>query len=61
MKETIFTIIALLIGGMIAGTGMYYLIKEKNDKESRKIYGITTIIGVVIVIGVFIKIAIAGF
>lgn len=61
MKETIFTIVAFLIGGMIAGAGIYYLIKEKNDKESRKIYSITTIIGVAIMVGVFIKIAISGF
>lgn len=33
-------IIALIIGVLILGTGLYYLSKEKHDPESRKIYGI---------------------
>lgn len=51
----IITIIALLIGILIFGAGIYYLMKDKDDAESRKIYTITTIIGAVIVIGVIIK------
>lgn len=47
-------IIGLLIGLLIFGFGIYYLIKEKNDKESRKIYTVTTVVGAVIAIGVLI-------
>lgn len=55
MKDVIFTIGTLVVGLMILGGGLFYFIKEKKDKESRKIYLITTLIGAVIVIGVFIK------
>lgn len=40
-------IIGLIIGILIAGSGIYYLLQEK-DKESKKIYGITTVIGIII-------------
>ena len=43
-------IIAAVIGALILGAGLYYLIKEKNDKESKKIYTITSVIGAVIVV-----------
>lgn len=46
----IFKIIGLIIGALISGAGIYYLIKEKNDSESKKIYGITTLVGVIIAI-----------
>ena len=36
----IISIIGMLIGALVAGVGVYYLIKEKQDKESVKIYGI---------------------
>jgi len=55
----IIAIIALVIGIMITGAGIYFLVKEKNDPESRKIYTITAISGVVIVVGSVIKIIIA--
>lgn len=38
-------IIGAVIGALILGFGLYYLIKEKNDPESRKIYGIISAIG----------------
>ena len=41
-------IIGTLIGAMILGAGLYYLIKERNDKESRKVYGTISNIGGVI-------------
>lgn len=41
-------IIGTLIGAMILGAGLYYLIKERNDKESRKVYGTISSIGGVI-------------
>ena len=46
----IIKIIGLLIGIMIFAFGLYYLIKEKADPESKKIYTITSIIGAVIAI-----------
>ncbi len=51
----IFNIIGFLIGLMIVIAGIYYLIKEKDDKESKKIYSIITIIGLVITVFVIIK------
>lgn len=51
-------IIAILIGIMIACTGIYYFFKERHDTESKKIYTITTLIGMVIAIGALIKILI---
>ncbi len=41
-------IIALIIGVLILGTGLYYLSKEKHDPESRKIYGIVSAVGGVV-------------
>ena len=54
----IFNIIGLIIGILILGAGIYYLIKEKDDKESRKIYGITTCAGAVIVTFIVIRLAV---
>lgn len=51
----IFNIIGFLIGLMIVIAGIYYLIKEKDDKESKKIYSIITIFGLVITVFVIIK------
>lgn len=51
-----FNIIVLLIGFLIFCTGIYYLLKSSNDKESKKIYSITSIIGAVIVIVFIFKI-----
>lgn len=61
MSGTVITAAVLVIGIMILGAGVYYFIKEKEDDVSRKIYAITTVIGVGIVIGVIIKVMIAGF
>lgn len=52
----IITIALLIIGIMVLAGGLYYLIKEKHDKESRGIYTVTTVISAVIVIGAVIKI-----
>ena len=41
-------LIGLIIGALILGAGIYYLVKEKADPESRKIYTIISIIGGVI-------------
>ncbi len=44
----LFSVIGILIGIIIFIGGMYYYIKEKSDIESRKIYGIASVIGIVI-------------
>ncbi|CDE44441.1 putative uncharacterized protein [Clostridium sp. CAG:411] len=36
--------IGALIGLLIFGFGLYYLIKEKDDKESRTIYTVVSIV-----------------
>lgn len=38
-------IIGLIIGILVFGAGIYYLVKEKHDPESKKIYGIITALG----------------
>lgn len=53
-EKEIIKIIGLLIGLLILGFGIYYLIKEKDDKESRTIYMVTTVVGAVIAVGALI-------
>ena len=43
--------IAIIIGILIFGAGIFYFSKEKDDPESRKIYGIISVIGAVIAAG----------
>jgi len=38
-------IIGLIIGILVLGAGVYYLIKEKHDPESKKIYTAVSAIG----------------
>lgn len=52
----IFNGIALAIGLLILGAGLYYFFREKADRESRKIYGIISGIGGVMALGFVIKI-----
>ena len=54
-KKMIISVIGMLIGALVAGVGVYYLMKEKQDKESVKIYGIISGIGGVIFIGMLVK------
>lgn len=54
------TIIGIIIGAMILGAGIYYLVKEKADKEARKIYPITTVAGALILAGAILKLVLAG-
>ncbi len=42
-------IIGLIIGILVLGAGIYYLVKEKHDPESKKIYTIVCIIGFIII------------
>lgn len=51
----IISIIGMLIGALIIGAGIYYLVKEKHDKESKKIYSIISGIGGVIFIAMLVK------
>ena len=44
----IIKIIGTIIGALIMGAGIYYLMKEKDDKDSRKIYGTVSVVGAVI-------------
>ena len=46
----IFNVIGLLIGIAVLLAGLFYMVKEKNDPESRKIYMITAVIGAVITV-----------
>lgn len=43
-------IVGLIIGILILGAGVYYLAKEKTDKESKKIYTITSVVGALIAV-----------
>ncbi len=54
------TILALVIGLMITGAGVYYFLKERNDTDSRKIYSIIGAVGAIIVIGAIVKIIVSG-
>ena len=38
-------IIGLIVGLLVLGAGLYYLVKEKKDPESRKIYGVVSAVG----------------
>ncbi len=44
----ILKIIGLIVGIVILITGIFYLNKEKNDPESKKIYTVVSVIGAVI-------------
>ena len=51
----ILNIIGLAIGLLVMIAGIYYLKKEKNDADSKKIYTVTTVVGVIIVIAFVIR------
>ena len=34
-----------IIGMLVLGAGVYYLVKEKHDPESKKIYSVVSVIG----------------
>ncbi len=44
-------ILGIVIGLLILGAGLYYLSKEKDSAESRKIYGISSVVGAVVAVG----------
>lgn len=41
-------IIGLIIGILVLGAGIYYLVKEKHDPEAKKIYTVVSVIGGVV-------------
>lgn len=45
------SIIGIIIGVMVLIAGIYYLVTEKEDAESKKIYTIVTIIGAIVLVG----------
>ena len=44
-------ILGVIIGLMVTAAGVYYLTKEKSDKESVKIYSVISIAGLLVLIG----------
>lgn len=51
----IISIIGMIIGVMVVAFGLYYLMKERHDKESFKIYGIISSIGGIVFVGMLVK------
>ncbi len=49
-KEMIIKILGAVIGLLVLVAGVYYLVKEKNDKDSKKIYSIISLIGATLLI-----------
>ena len=43
-------IIGLIVGILVLCAGIYYLAKEKNDPESKKIYTVVSAVGGVIIV-----------
>lgn len=60
MSGMILPVIAAIIGVLLCGAGLYYLAKEKDDPESRKIYLITAGVGAILVLGVLVKVFAIG-
>lgn len=54
-KTMTLAIIGLVIGILVLCAGIYYLIKEKNDPESRRIYGVISLLGGALTIGMIVK------
>ncbi|HAX83675.1 MAG TPA: hypothetical protein DCY15_04120 [Ruminococcaceae bacterium] len=54
-KVMVVSIIGMVIGILVAIVGIYYLVKEKDDKESKKIYGIISGVGAAVFVGMLIK------
>ena len=42
--------IGLVIGCLVLGAGIYYLVKENQDDESKKIYTIISVIGALLAV-----------
>lgn len=55
----IFGIVGLVIGVLISVGGIFYLVKDGKDAESRKIYLIAAIAGAVIAVIMILKLIFA--
>ncbi|MCC8059895.1 MAG: hypothetical protein LIO81_03505 [Clostridiales bacterium] len=51
----VISLIGTVIGALITAFGLYYLVKDWKDQESKKIYGIISGIGSVIFIAMLVK------
>ena len=49
-KIMVIGIIGTIIGLLVLGAGIYYLVKEKGDSESKKIYSIVSAVGAVVAV-----------
>ncbi len=48
-------IIGTIIGAAVTGAGLFYLNKEKNDPDSKKIYSVISALGALVLVGSLIK------
>ena len=49
-KDMVAAIIGALIGALVTGVGLYYRISERDDGESRKIYGAISAVGAAVLV-----------
>ncbi len=52
------SIIGIIIGAAVLGAGIYYLVKEKNDAESKKIYSVLSVLGALLTLVMLLRLAI---
>lgn len=51
----VINIIGMVIGIIVAIVGCVYLVREKDDKDSRKIYGTISVIGLAVFVAMLVK------
>ena len=51
----LFNVVGLIVGVVILIAGIINLVKEKDDAESRKIYGIISLVGIVITVFMIVR------
>lgn len=51
----VISIIGMVIGIIVAIVGCVYLVREKDDKDSRKIYGTISVIGLAVFVAMLVK------
>ena len=51
VNDIFMPLIGIIIGVMVLIAGIYYLVTEKEDAESKKIYTIVTVAGAIVLIG----------
>lgn len=49
-KKMVKAILGIVIGLLVFGTGIFYLVKDKDDKESKKIYGTISAAGMLVAV-----------